>query len=514
MHYRNFRTLDYKYGIGSNRPPRRHWRLRLVLLISSLIILSVVLAKTQEMQVDLRSPDAPDLAVKRQHDTQNLSPHVPPEADSLPPDNPASNLTASALALEQASTDQPVAERVEPASAPPAVAQAKASNPPAPPQSRVVLRDDGWHELTIQPGDSLSLVFSELYIHSQLKPILALGRETRVLNAIHPGEKIRVLKNEAGALQALVYEGQGTRTLKVRRTAHGYQAQSQERQFETRIAQGSGVITHSLFMAGIEAGLSDTLIMNMAKILAWDIDFALDIREGDHFTVIYERQYLDNQYVRDGNILAVAFVNRGREVRALRYVNPDGDADYYDPKGHLMRKTFLRTPVEFARVSSHFGMRRHPILHTMREHRGVDYAAPTGTPIRAAGDGRVAFMGDRGGYGKTVILQHSPRHRTLYAHMNNFARGLQEGDRVRQGDLIGYVGMTGLATGPHLHYEFHEDGRHIDPLTVTSLPDADRLPSRQLAEFQRNATPLLAQLDTLSPTRMAQQRGQESTALD
>ncbi len=512
MHYRNFRTLDYKYGMGGNRIPRRHWRLRVLLLVSGLIILSVVLAKTQEMQVDLAGSQTPDLAVKSLHDTQNRPPHIPPESHLLSADAPVSDATAATLSLQQDSSEQPPAEPAERSLVPSEAVQEKAEDPPASPQNRVVLREDGWQELTIQRGDSLSLVFSELYIHSQLKPILALGRETRMLHAIHPGEKIRVLKNEAGALQALVYEGQGTRSLKVRRTANGYQAQSQERQFETRIAQGSGIINHSLFMAGIEAGLSDTLIMNMAKILAWDIDFALDIREGDHFTVIYERQYLDNHYVRDGNILAVAFVNRGREVRALRYVNPDGDADYYDPKGHLMRKTFLRTPVEFARVSSHFGMRRHPILHTMREHRGVDYAAPTGTPIRAAGDGRVTFIGDRGGYGKTVILQHTPRHRTLYAHMNDFARGLKEGDRVRQGDLIGYVGMTGLATGPHLHYEFHEDGRHIDPLTVTSLPDADRLPNQQLAEFKRNTAPLLAQLDTLSPTRLA--RTQSNTALD
>ena len=205
--------------------------------------------------------------------------------------------------------------------------------------------------------------------------------------------------------------------------------------------------------------------MELAGIFGWDIYFALNIRRGDHFTVVYDQLYLDGKKIGNGDILAAEFVNQGQVYRAVRYEKPNGTADYYTPDGNSMRKEFLRTPVAFTRISSRFSLGRyHPILNRIRAHKGVDYAAPTGTPIKATGDGRVAFRGRKGGYGNVVILDHGRGYSTLYGHMSRFARGERVGTRVHQGQVIGYVGSTGMATGPHLHFEVRADGVTTDPV--------------------------------------------------
>jgi murein DD-endopeptidase MepM/ murein hydrolase activator NlpD len=207
--------------------------------------------------------------------------------------------------------------------------------------------------------------------------------------------------------------------------------------------------------------------------------------------------------LRDGDIIAAEFVNQGRSYKALRYKDPKGDVDYYAPDGKRLRKKFLRTPVNFTRISSGFSLhRKHPILNVIRAHKGVDYAAPTGTPIRAAGDGKVVFKGRKGGYGKVIILRHGAIYSTVYGHMSRYARGLSVGKRVRQGQIIGYVGMTGLATGPHLHYEFRVHGVHRNPLTV-KLPAAAPLPARYHADFQAHTEEALARLRLLSRIQVA-----------
>jgi len=244
------------------------------------------------------------------------------------------------------------------------------------------------------------------------------------------------------------------------------------------------------------------MVLKLANAFGYDIDFAQDLRQGDSFTAIYDDVYCEGSRLRDGDIIAATFVNHGKRFSAFRFTDSAGNTMFYSGDGRPLRKAFLRTPVDFTRISSMFTAgRMHPILGTMRAHRGVDYAAPTGTPVRAAGEGRVTFRGWQNGYGNVVILQHGGHYSTLYGHMSKFA-GLGVGQRVSQGQTIGYVGMTGLATGPHLHYEFRIDGTHRDPLTVT-LPKPEPLPAVELARFEKQSQPLLAKLKALEATQLA-----------
>jgi murein DD-endopeptidase MepM/ murein hydrolase activator NlpD len=239
-------------------------------------------------------------------------------------------------------------------------------------------------------------------------------------------------------------------------------------------------------------------VLELARIFGWDIDFAQGLRVGDEFTVSYQRLYQDGQYLQDGVILAASFTNQGHEVRAVRYAGPDGkagNAAYFSPDGHSMQKTFLRAPLEFRRISSGFSSSRfHPILERIRAHQGTDFAAPTGTPVFAAGDGRVRFRGVRGGYGNLLELDHGGGIITVYGHLSRFAASARPGSQVKQGETIGYVGMTGLATGPHLHYEYRLNGHFLDPQHV-KLPDATPIESALQADFARQTAPLLAALN-------------------
>jgi len=250
-----------------------------------------------------------------------------------------------------------------------------------------------------------------------------------------------------------------------------------------------GIINSSLYVAGQNAGLSGDLIMQLTSIFAWDIDFANNLHRGDQFTVVYE-----NNGQSSSQIVAAEFVTQGKILTAVRYKDKLGNVNYYSPEGKTMRKAFLSTPVDYDRISSHFDThRRHPILNRIRAHKGVDYAARTGTPVKAAGDGKITFLGRKGGYGQVMIIGHGEHYETLYAHLSDFKHGLEAGDSVRQGEVIAYVGQTGLATGPHLHYEFRVDGEHRNPEALNqehSLPLGKHL----LANFKSQARPLLAQL--------------------
>ena len=238
-------------------------------------------------------------------------------------------------------------------------------------------------------------------------------------------------------------------------------------------------------------------------MFGWDVDFALDIRKGDSFSLLFEQHYLDGEKLRDGKILAAEFTNQGNKYRAILFTDPEGNSQYYSEDGKSMRKAFLRSPVDFRRISSTFQRERfHPVLGKKRPHRGVDYAAASGTPIKAAGDGKVIFRGVKGGYGNTVVLQHGSNITTLYAHMSRFRKGVTSGSRVKQGQTIGYVGKSGLATGPHLHYEFRINGVHRNPLTV-KLPDAAPIQAKYKAEFMEQSRQLLAQLDLFKRVQVA-----------
>jgi murein DD-endopeptidase MepM/ murein hydrolase activator NlpD len=245
--------------------------------------------------------------------------------------------------------------------------------------------------------------------------------------------------------------------------------------------------------------------MQLSEIFAWDIDFALNLRKNDQITVVYEKLFVDDKEIGTGNIISAEFVNQGHSYTAVRFEDVQGNASYFSPDGKSMRKPFLRTPVNFARISSHFNLkRRHPVLNRIRAHKGVDYAAKTGTPVKTTGDGKIIYRGRKGGYGRVVIVQHGKSYRTLYAHLSNYRKGQKVGSRVKQGQTIGYIGKSGLATGPHLHYEFRVNGVHRNPLTV-KLPHTDPIKKSLLAEFKKQTQPLIAQLNKVKASHLLAQ---------
>lgn len=259
-----------------------------------------------------------------------------------------------------------------------------------------------------------------------------------------------------------------------------------------QLASAQGLIDTTLSNAGRKAGLSEELLDQLTQIFAWDIDFATNLHPGDRFTVVYERGGFNGA----DDIVAAEFVNRGKTYKAVRYIDKEGFANYFTPDGKALQKAFLSTPVDFARISSGFNLsRHHPVLNRIRAHKGVDYAARTGTPVKATGNGQVSFLGRKGGFGQVVMIQHGDRYETVYAHLSKFRPGLSEGTTVRQGDVIGYVGQTGLATGPHLHYEFRVDGVHQNPLIAQATTNAIPVKQTELAEFRSQVQSPLSKLD-------------------
>lgn len=352
-------------------------------------------------------------------------------------------------------------------------------------------------EYVVRRNDTLDRIFRQLGLSlADLSNIRALDGMRENLDRLRPGDLISLTHDE-GSILSLTKRISETEILTVERGQEGFSADIVSTPLEHRRTRASGVIESSLFVAARSAGVSPELIMRLANdIFGWKIDFALEIRRGDRFDIVYEQKFRDGEYLADGRILAAGFVNAGTTHRAIYFRSTDGKVDgYFDPEGRSVRRKFLRAPLDFTRISSHFNpRRRHPILNTIRAHKGVDYAAPTGTIIKAAGDGRVSFVGTKGGYGRVVILEHGGGISTLYGHMSRFPKGLRSGQRVKQGQTIGYVGSTGAATGPHLHYEYRVNGVHKNPRTVP-LPDAEPIPLAYMPEFQAHAGALLAELD-------------------
>ncbi|MCH7696882.1 MAG: peptidoglycan DD-metalloendopeptidase family protein [Proteobacteria bacterium] len=363
-----------------------------------------------------------------------------------------------------------------------------------------------WQTVKIHRGDNLSLVFDRLGLRpAVLQQIMAAGENTKMLTHLIPDNNLH-FQIDKDKLLALKYEPDVTTTLQINKQGDGFDSQITITELDRRITKAEAVIKNSLFLAGQSAGLSDNLIMRLIAIYAWDIDFALNIRQGDSFKIVYEEQFKDGIKVRDGPILAAEFINRNKSYRAVRYTSVNGDTNYFNEAGISMRKAFLRTPVKFNRISSRFNLRRkHPVLNRIRAHKGVDYSAPAGTPIKATGDGVVAYVGRKGGYGKTVILKHGGIYKTVYAHMSRYAKGIKRGKHIKQGKIIGYVGQTGLATGPHLHYEFRLHDVHRNPLTV-KLPKASSIPSKHKDHFRAQTAPLLARLDKPGQIEIALQQ--------
>jgi murein DD-endopeptidase MepM/ murein hydrolase activator NlpD len=357
-------------------------------------------------------------------------------------------------------------------------------------------------EFVVRRNDTLDRIFRQLKLSlNDLATIRQLPNVREALDRLKPGDRITVVHDE-DAVQAVSHRVSESQILSVTRGADDeFSAKLIDTPIDAKPAVATGVIDSSLFTAARNAGISADTILRLANdIFGWDIDFALDIQRGDRFSILYEQKHRNGEYIGDGKILAAEFVNDGEPHRAIYFQSDDGAvAGYFAPNGRSMRKQFLRAPLDFTRISSNFDPRRfHPILNTIRAHKGVDYAAPTGTIIKAAGDGRVSFVGLQGGYGRVVILEHGGGISTLYGHMSRFA-SIKTGMRVKQGELIGFVGMSGAATGPHLHYEYRINGEHRNPRTVP-LPDAAPIPAQYAVAFQAQLASLNEQLEHPSPT--------------
>ena len=342
-----------------------------------------------------------------------------------------------------------------------------------------------WFEQEVSRGDTLSIIFKRAgYDERDVHTIVNEAENGRSLAKIFPGETIAFQSDSSGALTGVKHIVSPLEAVTYRLTDSGFERQVETRSPDARQAWTSGVIRSSLFNAGQEAGVSQGMIMNMATIFGGVVDFALDPRRGDTMQLLYEELFLDGKKIRDGDIIAASFSNQGETFNAFRYTDTSGETNYYNEEGFSMRKAFLMAPLDFTRISSNFNLRRlHPIYKTTRPHRGTDYAAPTGTPVYASGDGRVVKSGYTNANGNYVFIRHGDRYVTRYLHLHK--RAVSAGRRVTQGQIIGTVGATGTATGPHLHYEFLVNGVHRNPRSVVKqLPKAKQLPRDEMENFQ------------------------------
>jgi len=360
-----------------------------------------------------------------------------------------------------------------------------------------------WQTSRIKSGDSTARVFKRHGLSAtDLHNIMQVGKPTKTLERIQAGHVFEYGVTKDGDLAGIRYHIDKLNTLEVLQVDGQWQAETHTKPVETRQASASGIINSSLFMAGKDAGLSDSLVMELAGIFGWDIDFILDIRQGDRFTVIYEEKYVDGDKFSNGNILAAEFINQGKSYQAVRYTDSRGNTEYFNQDGLSMRKAFLRAPLDFSYVSSSFNPKRfHPVLKRVKAHRGIDYAAPVGTPVKAAGDGKVIQSGYDKYNGHHVFIQHGQKYTTKYLHFTK--RKVRTGQRVKQGQVIGYLGRSGMVTGAHLHYEFLVNGVHRNPKTV-KLPDAAPVKKSERDRFFRLSEPMLEQLQIRSTNAQIQ----------
>ncbi|MFZ3086731.1 MAG: peptidoglycan DD-metalloendopeptidase family protein [Methylotenera sp.] len=362
-----------------------------------------------------------------------------------------------------------------------------------------------WYKDTVRRDDTLQSVLSRLNIRNRDAQEFIRTDQTasEVAKSLVPGKQIEAETDIDGNLIAFEYQLNADQFITVRKTAAGYEANKLTRQLEVRPILGSAEIKSSLFGATDDANIPDHVAIQLADIFESEIDFHTDLRRGDHFNVIYEGHYNQGELLKTGDVLAAEFVNNGKTYRAIGYRGRDNQMQYYTPDGKSLHKSFLRSPLEFTRVSSGFSLARfHPVLQRIRAHKGVDMAAPTGTRVKASGDAVVDFVGQKGGYGNVIVLKHNNGVSTVYGHLSRFAAGLHRGAKVAQGEVIGFVGMTGVATGPHLHYEFLLNGQHRDPMTV-ALPKANAIEASNKAEFDGISNQLTTQLRLLGTSNIA-----------
>src|SRR6266571_1242557 len=346
-----------------------------------------------------------------------------------------------------------------------------------------------------QRGDTLGAFLARLGIAELQAQRLA---RLRALRELRPGSHVSAEVSAEGNPLGLSFLTGRDALVRIVPDGDAYAVSESRAALRMQVSMKSSVIRSSLFAASDAAGIPDSVAIQLADVFGGDIDFYRDLRTGDRFTVVYELHHLGGRPVRAGRVLAAEFVNRGKSFRAVHFAS-----GYYTPEGRNLHKAFLRSPLDFARVRSGFGLRVHPMFRTWRAHKGIDYVAAAGARVRAVGDGIVEFVGEKGGYGKAVVLRHHGQYATLYAHLSRFPAGLRRGARMAQNDTIGFVGQTGWATGPHLHYEFQIAGQARNPFSI-AMPAGLPLPAQDLAGFQYYASPLMARLDLLAESNLAQ----------
>ena len=361
-----------------------------------------------------------------------------------------------------------------------------------------------WQQERIQKNDSVASLLSRLKINKEDKSkFLHDARNIKTMRRLVPGKTIHAQTSATGELLALRYFPGGKKHLLIKKTNGTFKEDKSSLNIETHIKMKSGVIKSSLFAATDGANVPDSVATQIAEIFASDIDFNRDLRQKDHFKVVYELRYSNGELTGVGRVLAAEFINKGKTYQAVYFEANDKEKGYYTPDGKNLRRTFLRSPLKFSRISSGFTRSRfHPVLKKWRAHKGIDYAARKGTPVRATANGIVAVSTRNRGYGKYIILKHRGRYSTVYAHLSRFAKRLRKGKRVNQGDIIGYVGSTGLATGPHLHYEFRVNGIQRNPLRVV-MPAAIPLAAKNIPAFNKSTEPLMVRLNMLRDTNLA-----------
>lgn len=352
----------------------------------------------------------------------------------------------------------------------------------------------------VASGDTLSGLLSRFGIKGdQMPQVLTDDAVKKHLSSLRIGQQLDVTRLESGEFHSLSAKVGQNQRVTIRRAENGFAVAAIDLPVEKERVVSSGTIEQSLYLAAEQADLKQSTIMELADIFQWELNFARDIRTGDQFSVVYDRLYREGRYIGDGDILAAEFIRGNKHYQAVRFTTDDGTTGYYSPDGRSKRRTFNRHPVDVVRITSKFDLNRmHPVLGEVRAHRGVDYGAPHGSPIRATADGTVHYSGNKGAYGNTVILRHGQNVDTLYAHMSKIDARSVVGKRVRQGDIIGYVGRTGRVTGTHLHYEFRKRGLHVDPLLV-ELPAADPLPDHYRADLRIISNQMIAQMRSVVP---------------
>jgi murein DD-endopeptidase MepM/ murein hydrolase activator NlpD len=361
-----------------------------------------------------------------------------------------------------------------------------------------------WRNERVQRGDTVAELLRRLSVEDNAASDFLLKDKTAAsLRQLAVGREIQSEIAADGSLLALRYLNNNGEQVVIEKSGSGFKTSSLPAQLEKRVFMRTGEITSTLFAATDAAGVSDPVANQMADVFGGDIDFNRDLRKGDKFTVVYEVNYSNGEAVRSGRILAAEFINQNHAYRTVYFQTSSTTGDYYTPEGKSMHKAFLRSPIEFSRVSSGFSTSRfHPILNKWRSHKGVDYAAPMGTKVKATSDGIVALVGKQGGYGNVIMVNHAGRYSTVYGHLSRFAAGIHRGQRVGQGEVIGYVGMTGLATGPHLHYEFRIGDIQRDPLRV-ALPDGTPISEAQKAAFLEGTQEMNDRLAMLRNAKLA-----------